>query len=288
MLKIVTWNSQACCGLDGAVRPERIVATARALADFDVLCLQEVAVNFPAVQDGAHDDQATALQRLLPGHQLVFGPGVDEWDADGRRSRFGNVIATRLRPLRVEHHLLPYPADPGAISMPRSCTVLTVDAPGIGALRIMTTHLEYYSMRQREAQAQRLRELHMDACSLAVQPPRDDEPGSPFRARAHTLHALLCGDFNMPPTAPGYALLQEPFPIHGSAGEQRWWDCWRLVHAARPHAPTFCVHEQRYEPEPVAFDFVFASDSLADRVRSIAVDAVTQASDHQPVLVEIA
>lgn len=286
MLKIVTWNTQACCGLDGAVRPDRIVATARALADFDVLCLQEIAVNFPAVQGGARDDQAAILRRLLPDHQLFFGAAVDQWDASGQRSRFGNAIATRLPPLRIEHHLLPYPADPAVISMPRICTALTVDAPGIGALRIMTTHLEYYSPRQRAAQAQRLRELHIEACGVAAQPPRADEAASPFGARPQTLNALLCGDFNMPPTAPEYALLQEPTMVHG-AGEQRWWDCWRLVHAARPHAPTFCVHEQRYEPQPVAFDFVFASDALADRVRSIAVDGATTASDHQPVLVEI-
>jgi len=287
-MKLITWNSQACRGLDGSVRPERIVATARALADFDVLCLQEIAAGYPGVQGGGRDDQASALQRLLPQYQVFFGAAVDEWDEAGQRSRFGNLIATRLPPLQLQHHLLPYPPDPGVTSMPRICTALTVKAPGLGPLRIMTTHLEYYSHRQRAAQAQRLRELHIEACALAAQPPRADEPGSPSRPKPHTANALLCGDFNMPPTASEYTLLQEPFTVPGSEGEQRLWDCWRLVHAARAHAPTFCVHEQRYEPEPVAFDFVFASDSLEAKVRAIAVDAATTASDHQPVVVEIA
>lgn len=286
-MKLITWNTQACLGLDGAVRPDRIVATARAMADCDVLCLQEIAVNYPGVQGGADDDQAAALSALLDGYEVFFGAAVDEWDGAGRRSRFGNLIATRLPPLAVQHHPLPWLADPSVTSMPRLCTVLTVRAPGIGPLRIMTTHLEYYSPRQRHAQAQRLRELHVEACALAAQPPQPDEPGSPFRPKPHTPHALLCGDFNMPATAPEYALLQEPFTVAG-AGEQRWWDCWRLVHAGAPHPPTFCVHEQVYEPAPVAFDFVFASDSLAERVRAISVDARTRASDHQPVLVEIA
>jgi endonuclease/exonuclease/phosphatase family metal-dependent hydrolase len=287
-VKLITWNTQACRGLDGAVRPERVVATARELADADVLCLQEIAVNYPGVQGGAHDDQVAALQTLLDGWQVFFGPAVDEWDAAGHRSRFGNLIATRLPPLAVQHHPLPCPADPSVISMPRLCTVLTVHAPGIGPLRIMTTHLEFYSTRQRHAQAQRLRQLHVEACALAAQPPQADEPGSPFRPKPHTAHALLCGDFNMPPTAADYALLQEPFTVPGGPGEQRLWDCWRLVHAGEPHPPTFCVHEQVYELVPLAFDFVFASDGIADRVRAVSVDARTRASDHQPVLVELA
>ena len=36
------------------------------------------------------------------------------------------------------------------------------------------------------------------------------------------------------------------------------------------------------------WDFVFVSDALRDRVRRLVVDGGTQASDHQPVLVEIA
>jgi endonuclease/exonuclease/phosphatase family metal-dependent hydrolase len=45
-MKLVTWNIQWCRGCDGRVDPQRIVDDARAFADFDVLCLQEVAANF--------------------------------------------------------------------------------------------------------------------------------------------------------------------------------------------------------------------------------------------------
>lgn len=287
-MKLITWNCQSCRGLDHAVRPERIVATARALADFDVLCLQEVAINYPNVEGGARDDQVAALQHLLPKYQVFFGAAVDEWDPMGRRSQFGNVIATRLLPLQLQHHALPWPPDPGVTSMRRMCTVLTVRVPGLGPLRIMTTHLEYYSPRQRAAQVRRLRELHVEACCLAAQPPAPDDAESPFRAKPHTGNALLCGDFNMPPTAPEYPLLLEPFTLPGSQGSDRLWDCWPLVHGQRPHPPTFCVHEQRYAPEPVAFDFVFAAGSTKERVRAIAVDAATTASDHQPVVLELA
>ncbi len=46
-MKLITWNVQWCRGVDGKVDPARIVKHAKALADFDVLCLQEVANNFP-------------------------------------------------------------------------------------------------------------------------------------------------------------------------------------------------------------------------------------------------
>ena len=35
-------------------------------------------------------------------------------------------------------------------------------------------------------------------------------------------------------------------------------------------------------------DFVFVSADIASRVRDVRVDATTDASDHQPVLVELA
>src|SRR5512142_1619409 len=47
-MKLVTWNIQWGLGLDARVDLARIVSTARELADFDVLCMQEVADNFPA------------------------------------------------------------------------------------------------------------------------------------------------------------------------------------------------------------------------------------------------
>ncbi|MGE5088336.1 MAG: endonuclease/exonuclease/phosphatase family protein, partial [Candidatus Levyibacteriota bacterium] len=46
-MKLITWNVQWCRGVDGRVDPARIVAEARRFADFDVLCLQEIADNYP-------------------------------------------------------------------------------------------------------------------------------------------------------------------------------------------------------------------------------------------------
>ncbi|HEY9504992.1 MAG TPA: hypothetical protein VIQ27_03380, partial [Gemmatimonadales bacterium] len=76
-MNLVTWNTQWCCGLDGTVSPQRIVEGARQMADFDLLCLQEVAVNYPRLAGNAGHDQPAILAGLLPGFQLFFGAAVD-------------------------------------------------------------------------------------------------------------------------------------------------------------------------------------------------------------------
>lgn len=280
-MKLVTWNTQWCCGVDGTVSPGRIVAGARELADFDLLCLQEISDNYPGLLGNPGHDQPSLLRELLPGFQLFFGAAVDEFSPDGQRRRFGNLIATRLPLVQVQHHVLPYPADGEVRSMPRMCTVLTVLDPALGPVRVMTTHLEFYSKPQRMAQALALRELHAQACAHAAAPPRPGQDGSPFQGRRHTAQAILCGDFNLSPHEPEYGVLTAPL------ADGRLWDSWRLLNGEAPHPPTFRLYDQSHGPDPVACDFIFVSDALKDRVRRLEVDGATQASDHQPLALEL-
>jgi endonuclease/exonuclease/phosphatase family metal-dependent hydrolase len=282
-MNILTWNTQWCCGLDGLASPQRIIERARDLTDADVLCLQEIAVNYPGLQGGP-GDQLAQLQHLLPGWQLFFGAAVDEFTTAGRQ-RFGNLIATRLPALQVQHYPLPYPADAGVRSMPRMCSVVTVMDARLGAVRIMTTHLEYYSKRQRMAQAQALRSLHIGACAQADARPQDSRDGSPFQTKSHTPHAVLCGDFNFERHEPEYAALNAPWAAgeEGAVQPGQWHDSWHLLHPDTPQPPTFKLFDRSYGPEPVACDFMWISDSLRTRVRGWQTDPGTQASDHQPV-----
>jgi endonuclease/exonuclease/phosphatase family metal-dependent hydrolase len=285
-MKLVTWNTQWCCGLDGVVSPQRIVEGARSLADFDVLCLQEVSVNYPGLAGNPGHDQPALLAGLLPGFQLFFGAAVDEFSAAGERRRFGNLVATRLPVTQVQHHALPYPADDGVRSMPRMCTVVTLLDPSLGPVRVMTTHLEYYSKPQRMAQALALRELHRQACEQAAAPPQPSDDGSPFQTKQHTASAILCGDFNLEPRDDEYAQIQAPFDIAGRP--HRFWDSWRLLNGEAPHAPTFRLYDRSHGPEPVACDFVFVSDGLKGKVRALRIDSATRVSDHQPLALELA
>jgi endonuclease/exonuclease/phosphatase family metal-dependent hydrolase len=143
-MKLITWNVQWCRGVDLVVDPARIVREARRLADFDVLCLQEIADNFPDPRLAGNngEDQFARLAGLLPGYTPIPGIAVDHPGDDGRRRLFGNMILSRLPVRQVYRHTLPYPCDPGKPCMPRIAVEAVVRAD-IGDVRVITTHLEY-------------------------------------------------------------------------------------------------------------------------------------------------
>jgi len=283
-MKLVTWNIQWGCGTDGRVDLARIVRTAHAMADFDVLCVQEVADNFPRLEGNDDRDQFAELARLLPGYAAIEGYGVDVAGEGARRRRFGNMIFSRYAILSARRHALPWPVDPGKPAMPRVAVEATLQAP-MGALRVTTTHLEYYSDVQRRAQVSRLRSLHDEACQRALRQARMavSESNATFDPTPQAAHAILAGDFNFPPENPAYEELQQAF----ASGSPRYRDAWALAHGHRPHEPTFCVHARDYGDSPYCCDFLFVSDNFAARVREVSVDAATRDSDHQPVLLEI-
>ena len=282
-MRLITWNVQWFCGLDDRVDVERVVAHARAMADFDVLCLQEVAVNYPQLTGDAGFDQVARLRALLPEHEIVFGAAVTELGRQGQRQQFGNLIATRLPIAQAQSYPLPYPPDAGVRTMPRICTTATV-LSDVGPVRIMTTHLEFYSKAQRMAQARALVELHRQACGHVLHPPLDDETGSPFQNKAHTSQAILCGDFNFEIGDAEYGVMQTESPT----GLSTLRDAWPLMHGDAPHAPTFRLFDKRYGPVPICCDFVFVTDDLVPRLRAVRYDVETQVSDHQPVVVTLA
>ena len=86
----------------------------------------------------------------------------------------------------------------------------------------------------------------------------------------------------MPPENPAYDEIQQPL-AHGP----RYRDAWAALHGRQPHMPTFCVYSKVYSKTPYCCDFAFVSEDLVPRIRGVAVDSETQASDHQPVLLEI-
>jgi endonuclease/exonuclease/phosphatase family metal-dependent hydrolase len=131
------------------------------------------------------------------------------------------------------------------------------------------------------AQADALLELHAEYCAVAAAPPKVTRDGSPFEPKVHTANAILCGDFNHAPDEPEHAAIMRP------SAQGRLWDSWALLNGNAPHAPTFQLFDRTYGPAPLAYDFVFVSDGLKDKLRSLNIDSATQASDHQPLFVEL-
>lgn len=280
-MKLITWNIQWCRGCDGRVDPARIARVAREMADFDVLCLQEVASNFPDLAGSSGEDQYAALARLLPRYSVVKGVATDVPAEQGERREFGNAIATRLPVLQVFRRLLPWPADPSVPSMQRVAVEAVLDTRS-GPVRVTTTHLEYYSVKQRAAQVEALRELQIEAAGHAAAPVPAKE--GPYRTMPRPASAILTADFNFAPDDPLHARLQSSL----APGVPVYRDAWQLRHPGKAHPPTIGVHDKLQWPgPPFACDFIFVTEDLAQRVEEVVVNGETDASDHQPVLLEL-
>lgn len=281
-MRIVTWNIQSGLGVDGLVDLGRIARTVSALADADVICLQEVARHMPEPDGRGVTDQVADLTAFFPDHTSVFGSALDRAGPGSRRRQFGNLLLARLPLLQIFRHLLPQPAEAGAKHMVRQATEVVV-AAAAGPLRIVTTHLEYHSEAQRLAQAERLRALHQEVCDNLRDPPLALDSG-PYAIAPRPATTVLCGDFNLAPDDPIYARLLAPF----ERGAPRLVDAWWHAHPGRPHDPTCGVFDRVQWPEgPHCRDYFFVTEDLSDRVAAVVVDTETGASDHQPLCLEL-
>ena len=284
-MKLITWNVQWCRGVDGKVDPARIVRHAKAIADFDVLCLQEIANNYPdpLLTGSRGENQFAELARLLPGYAPVPGVAVDVPAPAGARRHFGNMILSRLPVGQVFRHLLPYPVDPGVNGMPRIAVEAVIDAAS-GPVRVITTHLEYYGKKKRTAQVEALRTIYAEGSGHARLGGIVDTSGGPFHTRPRPASTIITGDFNLEPDDPLHARMGASF----ADGTPPLRDAWEVAHPGVTHASTFKIYEKQAPDEPeLHCDFIFVSADLAPRVRMVRVDQKTQASDHQPVLLDV-
>lgn len=280
-MRIISWNIQWGRGADGRVNLERTIDALRAMGPADLICLQEVAQNMEGLAGGGTDDEVALLSSAFAGHEPVFAAALDVPAREWGRARFGNLILSRWPVDQAYRHLLPYPADPGVCGMRRSCAEVVVIAPA-GPLRVLTTHLEYYSARQRMAQIEALRALQAQAAAHAARPGVGKDGSPVFAPRAYPQSAVVCGDFNCEPATAGYRLMGAPM---GGTG---WRDAWTLVHGTAPHAPTVGLHAAEWPGRRFCCDYFWVSPDLAERVQAVDVEAVTAASDHQPVVLELA
>ncbi len=278
-MKLITWNIQWSLGADGIMDPARIARHALAMADFDVLCLQEVADNWPELKESPASDQFAAFAALLPGYRAIAGVALETSDTAGRPKRFGNMILTRLPVLQVLRHLLPWPGF-ATNNMPRGALEVVLMAPW-GPVRVTTTHLEYSHPGLRAAQVERLRALHAEACRRLMTP-RLDGPGTYARIPS-TPSAILTGDFNMKPDDASKKALSEPFAEGWPALRDAWTERW----PGRDHPLTSCIVDQSYGV-PHCCDYIFVSEDLAPRIATMTCDEDTRVSDHQPLLIELA
>lgn len=282
-MRILSWNIQWGRGCDGRVDFDRIAAAIRGMADLDLICLQEVAVGHSSLPGSRGEDQCAELRERFPGYSAHYAVGSDLLGDGGSRRLFGNMILSRLPVLQVFRHTLPWPADGAVPNMPR-VALETVVAATAGPLRVVTTHLEYYSLPQRAAEIAGLRAIHAEACGHATAPRPDDGVDAPFKAEPRPAAAVFCGDFNCPPDAPELAALSRP----QGPGVPPLLDAWPLARPAAARDDTVGLHGCEWPDHPYCCDYFFVSENLADAVAGFSVNQDTAASDHQPIMLELA
>jgi endonuclease/exonuclease/phosphatase family metal-dependent hydrolase len=261
---ILTWNIQNGRGCDGVTDVARIARVAKSMGDSDVICFQEISRGDPAFGDGA--DQVAQLEALFPGYQAVFGPTLMRGERE-----YGNLVLSRLPVLQVFNHLLPHPAEGGIKHMQRQAVEAVVQTRA-GPLRVMTTHLEYYSAAHRAAQVRRLREIQEEVAQNEARPAK--AAPSPYDLAPRPASLVLCGDFNIAPDDAEYRQLFQPPLV----------DAWRRARPGEPDPHTTGLFDRVQWPKGGhCRDYFAVTPDVAQRIASVEMDAATDASDHQPL-----
>jgi endonuclease/exonuclease/phosphatase family metal-dependent hydrolase len=290
-MRLVNWNIQWGRGVDGRVDLARIVREARALCDFDIFCLQEVTRGFHAgparggLAGGPSADQFAELAALLPQASVIDAIGSDLPPVGAARDRrqFGNAIVSRLPVRQVLRHSLPWLADPAKPSMLRVALEAVIETD-VGPLRVISTHLEFYSEAQRLAQVTRLHELHKEACDHARRPAKAEKLNSPFADTERPMSAIVCGDFNSAFGDSAYCRMLEPI-----AGAPAFVDAWTCcAHPGAARAATVGLYDHlQWLDGPFACDFIFVTEDLKPRIAGCDVDQNSRSSDHQPLWLDL-
>lgn len=256
-MRVVTYNIHGWRTQDDRPNLDLVAATLSSV-EADIIGLNEV--YYPRAAEGATGPALAALADRL-GMRYVFGPCL-RWPAqdDLPADAYGNALLSRWPILAsAGHHLTPVPD-----KEQRGLLEARILLPDQRAFTVYVTHLDHTDEEARLVQLRGLRTWTV----------RD-------RNRPH----LVMGDFNAVSAWDAEALglpaesqetrviaqmekagYVDAYRLHGKPGEQSF------ISAADP---------------PVRIDYIFASQPLAEGVRSCAIwqePAGEEASDHRPVV----
>ncbi len=274
-MKIISWNIQSTQGCDAKFDFQRICDTLNAQGNADVICLQEVSRNF---EEYGANDQLALFQKAFPDFEAVWAPALSLRSQNKCRREFGNLTLVRS-PLLLNAHLhsLPNPPAQGLMQMPRSL-VETRIAYQDKTLSLFNTHLAYHHQAERMAQVQYICQLKAQGMERQRAPSQAEGSGA-YHPLQEADDFLLCGDLNLTQYTQEYEYL---------ISTAQWVDCWTALYPNIKHPATCGIfdHIQWKEGENCR-DFFMITPSLQENLISMQVDQKTNASDHQPIILDL-
>lgn len=280
-MKLITWNIQWGRGCDNIVDLDRISNLIKNFDGIDFICLQEVSVNHNKLPGLKGENQVQEFASIFPKYYIYYEPENDLLGENGKRMQVGNCILSKYPALQIFRHNLPFYNTPGVPCMPRVALEIVVSI-GKESLRVITTHLEYYSLPQRLKQIEYIRNIHEEAFSHFNNFLPNESLDSPFKMPLRPIKSVYCGDFNCEPNSDELSRLLKPFdsPIPNLK------DAWSILNPNLDHAYTVGLHECSWPDKPYCCDYFFISENLSANLKAIYVDQNTSASDHQPVILD--
>ncbi len=203
--------------------------------------------------------RARTSSRRSPGGCGLYDRGGRKRRLAARRRRpqtVRNMILSRLPVGRILRHALPWEADPATRNMPRGLLDVEV-VTAHGLMRVMTTHLEYFSAALRQSQINGIAEIVRRNAARARGAPQPAAARTPWgRGTAST---ILTGDFNLRSDDPARARLTTPLRAAAPG-------CRMVAGAASRRTPSasFCIADQTYGP-PHCCDFLLVSTTISRR-----------------------
>jgi endonuclease/exonuclease/phosphatase family metal-dependent hydrolase len=288
LVKFASYNIQYGYGQDWRYDLDRIVD---ALAGQDVICLQEVTINWPICN---RDNQPDLLAKKLNLY-AAYAPGFEvdgsHCNADGvitnARMGFGNMVLSRWPILYSRSHSLPRPETvvPAEfhpnVDFPRVALETVIEING-RAIRVFSVHLSHLPGIQRQLQIDVLKDLVSSLpreAGLWEDDVRLNAWNGGKKAPEIPVSTMFFGDFNFEPQSADYASMIAS-PGDGEAGLI---DCW-TVSKHKSKIDQTCVENGGHLTR---LDYMFTTYNYNEKIESVRVDQSVVASDHFPVFFEV-
>ena len=296
-MKFITYNIQYGLGRDGRYDLER---TARVLEGADVIALQEVERFW---KRSGNVDQVAGLVEHFPDFHWVYAPGLDidasYRDEDGRlinrRRQFGVLLMSRSPIVSSRSFPLPKYGSLKQHSLQVAQLEGVIDTPA-GPIRLYVAHLCHLSAETRVPQIEAMCDIIERApgeggawCGGHPNPDagwtEGDEPPMPRPA-------MLMGDLNFEPDSEQYDMIAGPVsPDHGRlVRRDGLLDAWVVAGQGendRVTSPAVANAREGGMDSAACLDYCFVTVDLAHRVRGVHIDGTADASDHQPVWIDV-